>query len=476
MLLAMLSLRPRPWLLIATLALAGLCVAQMQTILIPVQSELPALLGTSREAASWLVTGTLLASAICTPIAGRLGDMYGKRRVAVALLSVVVVGSVVGATAQGVELLIAGRVLQGLGIGVIPLGIAILRDELPPERLGGGIALVSATLGVGGALGLPLSAAVAQFGHWRMLFWLSAAGVGLCLALYIAVVPPSRPATGGQFDLLGAAGLAAGLSAGLLVISQGSMWGWLSPLTIGTGGAALTISLGWAWWQMRTRFPLVDLRTSIRPAVLTTNIASAAMGFSLFAVNIVYPQVLALPEALDGFGLTLLTASLFLTPSGIMMLAMTPVSTSLMRRVGARSVFTLGAAALVVGYLFAVVVPMQVWSIAVVSGLIGAGAGLGYAAMPTLILDAVPAVEAAAANGLNTLMRAVGTTAAASLTAGILAQGSRVLSAGTAPSPAAFEAALIVGLAASVACTLLTLAIPHGKTGLSITPRPVAET
>lgn len=462
--------------LVAVLAIAGLCVSQMHTILIPIQAELPSLLGASRDAASWLVTGTLLASAVCTPIAGRLGDMYGKKPVALALMATVVVGSVIAAVAPNVELLIAGRVLQGLGIGVIPVGIAILRDELEPRHLGGAIALVSATLGVGGALGLPVSAAIAQFGDWRLLFWLAAAGAGLTSLLYAAVVPASRATTGGRFDLVGALGLAASLSSGLLVLSQGGSWGWQSPLTIGLAVATAVVLALWIRWQLIVRQPLVDLRISGRRAVLTTNIASVAMGFALFAANIVFPQVLTLPDGAGGFGLPLLAASLLLMPSGIMMLGVTPIAAALVRRIGSRALFTLGAGVLAVGYLLAVWVPVQLWSVAVTSALIGAGVGLGYAAMPILILEAVPASSAAAANGLNTLMRALGTTVAAALVAGILAQGSSSMAEVEVPSPAAFDAALTVGLVASVTCALLTLAIPRGGAAFSLGPRAVPET
>ena len=151
---------PRPGLVIAVLAFAGMGASFMQTILLPIQSELPLLLDESRDVTAWAVTVTLLVAAICTPISGRLGDMYGKKTVALVLLGLLVLGSVVAALSPSVAFLITGRGLQGMGMGVIPLGISILRDVLHRERLGSGIAMVSATLGVGGALGLPISAFV----------------------------------------------------------------------------------------------------------------------------------------------------------------------------------------------------------------------------------------------------------------------------------------------------------------------------
>ncbi len=148
--------------MIATLAATGLIAAFMQTVVTPIIPELPELLDTTRADASWVLTATLLAAAISTPISGRLGDMYGKRRIMLALLVIMAVGCVIAALSSTLIPMVVGRVLQGVGLGVIALGISILRDVVHPKNLGGAIALVSATLGIGGSLGLPLAAVIAQ--------------------------------------------------------------------------------------------------------------------------------------------------------------------------------------------------------------------------------------------------------------------------------------------------------------------------
>src|SRR5690606_30702082 len=231
-------------------------------------------------------------AAICTPISGRLGDMYGKKTVALALLGLLVLGSVVAALSPSVVLLIVGRGLQGMGMGVVPLGISILRDVLHRERLGSGIALVSATLGVGGALGLPISAYVTEHYDWHVVFWV-AAGIGLlALGLVARIVPVSTLRTGGRLDVVGVAGLAVGLTGVLLAVSRGNDWGWGSPRTLGLLGGGLAVLLVWGWYELRVAEPLVDLRVTARGTVLFTNLASIAMGFALFASNVVFPQLL----------------------------------------------------------------------------------------------------------------------------------------------------------------------------------------
>lgn len=462
----------KPGVVVAVLALAGVVASFMQTILIPIQGELPQLLDASREDTAWVITITLLVSAICTPISGKLGDMFGKRRVALVLLAVLVAGSVVAALSPTVVPLIVGRGLQGMGMGVIPLGISILRDTLPKERLGSAIALVSATLGVGGALGLPLSAFVTEHFDWHLLFWLAAALGAVVLMLVALLVPASGVRTGGRIDVPGVIGLALGLTGVLLAVSRGNDWGWTSPLTLGSLIGGVVVLLAWGVLELRTHEPLVDLRVSARGAVLMTNLASIAMGFALFASQISFPQLLELPAGLGGIGLTLLQASLVLMPSGLAMLAMSPIAGRLERRFGPRPLLVAGATVIACGYLVAVLLDLQAWHILVINIAIGVGIGLGYAAMPTLIMRAVPRSETGAANGLNTLMRALGTATASAVIAVVLANSATEVGGASVPSTGGFHAAFWLGLGAAAICAVLAALIPRTPRDAEDSPVP----
>ena len=148
--------------MVAVLALAGIVVSLMQTLVIPIVPELPKLLDAPASDTAWAVTATLLAAAVATPVVGRLGDMFGKRRMLLVSIVLLISGSVVCALGDSLVPMIIGRALQGLAAGVIPLGISIMRDELPAEKLAGSTAVMSASLGVGGALGLPTAAFIAD--------------------------------------------------------------------------------------------------------------------------------------------------------------------------------------------------------------------------------------------------------------------------------------------------------------------------
>ncbi|MEV4184302.1 MFS transporter, partial [Streptosporangium canum] len=154
---------PRANTVVVVLALAGIVVSLMQTLVIPLIPQLPKLLNASAADTTWAITATLLAGAVATPVVGRLGDMYGKRLMLLISIALLVTGSVVAALSHTLAPMVVGRALQGLAAGVIPLGISIMRDELPSERLGAATALMSASLGVGGALGLPAAALLAEY-------------------------------------------------------------------------------------------------------------------------------------------------------------------------------------------------------------------------------------------------------------------------------------------------------------------------
>jgi MFS family permease len=450
--------------IVAVLAIAGLASSFMFTLVVPIQAKLPELLDASREDTAWVVTSTLLASAVITPIAGRLGDMYGKRRIVLVLIATLVLGSVIAALSPGIVGVVVGRTLQGAVTGVIPLGISILRDVLHEDRVDGAIALISATLGVGGAIGLPISAIVTENADWHVLFWL-AAGLGVVVfVLVLWIVPVSVLRTAGHFDYVGAVGLAVGLVGVLLAISRGNEWGWGSAATLACGLGGIVVLVVWGVYELRIAEPLLDLRIAARPAILLTNIASIAMGFALFGSNVVYPQMLELPVATGaGFGLSLLAASFVVMPSGLVMMLLSPFSGRLARSVGPKLLLVMGAISLVVAYGFTLLFSSEVWQLVVANIIIGVGIGFGYAAMPMLIMRSVPQSETGASNGLNALFRSLGTSSAAAIIGAVLATYSRPFEGVPTPTAEAFHVSFLLGGGAAVVALVLALFIPRGR-------------
>ncbi|WP_460061893.1 MFS transporter [Streptomyces sp. YKOK-I1] len=451
----------RPGLVVAVLAFGGIVVSLMQTLVIPIVPELPRLLDASASDATWAVTATLLAAAVATPVMGRLGDMYGKRRMLLVGLVMLVAGSVTAALSDTLAPMVVGRALQGLASGVIPLGISIMRDELPAERLGSATALMSASLGVGGALGLPAAALIADHFDWHALFWTSAA-LGVVAAVLVPLCVPESPVrAGGRFDVVGALGMAAGLVCLLLGISKGADWGWGSATTLALFGAAAVVLLLWGLFELRVRQPLVDLRTTARRQVLVTNLASLAFGFSMFAMSLVLPRLLQLPEATGyGLGRSLLTAGLVMAPTGLVMMATAPLSALVSGARGPKTTLMIGAVTVAAGYGLGVVLMDAVWQLVLVSCVVGAGIGFAYGAMPALVMGAVDPSETAAANSLNTLMRSIGTSTASAVAGVILARMTTTFGTVALPSENGFKVVMAVGSGAAVLALLVAAFLP----------------
>ncbi|MEU3739757.1 MFS transporter [Streptomyces sp. NPDC032198] len=453
---------------VTTLALAGTVAAVMQTLVTPLIAELPQILDTSSSNAAWVVTVTLLVAGVCVPVSGRLGDLIGKRRMLLICALPLVVGSVVCALSSTIVPMIVGRGLQGMGMGMVPLGIALLRDVVPAAKLSGSIALVSASMGIGGALGLPISAAVAEYASWRVLFWGSAV-LALMIAALIWCFVPDVPAgaKGQRFDAPGAIGLAIGLVSLLLAISKGADWGWGSGTTLGLFAVAV-VALGvWGFYELRTREPLVDLRTTARPRVLFTNIASILVGVGMYAFMLIAPQLLQFPETTGyGLGQSMLAAGLWMAPGGVMMMIVSPLGGKLINARGPKLALVLGALVIAAGYGLSLMLMGTAWGLMIVGLVINSGVGLAYGAMPALIMSSVPLSETAAANGFNTLMRSLGTTIGSAVIGVVLAQMTINLGGGhTIASEDGFRVGLAIGcgvalLAAAVAAVIPGLARP----------------
>jgi MFS family permease len=452
--------------IVTVLCFAGIVVSVMQTLVVPLIPQLPAMLHTSAADSSWVVTSTLLAGAVATPVMGRLGDMYGKRRILLVSLGLLLAGSVLGAVTSSLVPMVIGRALQGGAMGVIPLGISIMRDELPRERMGPAMALMSSSLGIGGALGLPGAAFVAQHTDWHTLFVVSGALSAAAMVLATLFVPESPLRAPGRFDLPGALGLSAALLCLLLPISKGGDWGWGSGTTLGLFAAAAVLLAGWGFMELRTAQPLVDLRITARPQVLLTNLASVLVGFVLYAQMLVLPQLLQLPEATGyGLGLSMVASGLCLAPGGLVMMVISPVSARLSAARGPKASLLLGIAIATAGYGLGFGLVHAVWQIAVVGTVIGTGIAFAYAAMPALIMGAVPASETAAANGLNTLMRSIGTSTASAVVGVILAHMTTSFAGRPLPSLEGFRTSFALTCAAGAAALAVAAFIPARRPG-----------
>ncbi|OZC83964.1 hypothetical protein CH254_24070 [Rhodococcus sp. 06-412-2C] len=460
--------------IVGVIAFAGLMGTLMQSLIVPILGELPELLDASPTATSWLVTGMLLSGAVSNVLFGRLGDMYGTRRMIIVCLSFLVVGSVLGSVTTNIGLLIVARVLQGVTMAVIPLGVSALGDLLVGDRLVKGIALVSAMVGIGGSLGFAVAAAAAQVFPLPSLFAASAV-LAVVALLGVVLFMPSIPASASaRIDVLGVFGLTFGLVALLVAISEGSTRGWSSPTTLGLFGIAIVVLVLWGAHQLHHRDPLIDLRTAGRRAVLFTNLATIVVGFGMYGVILALPQLIQLPtETGFGLGQPVIVAGLVVAPGAVASLLVPSLAARVTTRGGPKVTMTVGALSMAIGYVALIFAHSEIWQMIVAGILISVGVSFCFGAAPTLIMRNVSHAETGQANGLNNLARSLGTSSSSAITAAVLA--SLTITAGygaeQVPAESAFVTVFFISAVASLLICILVF-FATGKEAASSTRTP----
>ena len=443
---------------LVVLLLAGVSFALSQTLVIPALPEIARELDASPAETSWILTGFLLSASVATPIVGKLGDLYGKGRVLTGVLLLFSAGGIVNALAGSIEVLIAGRVLQGAAAGVFPLAFGIVRDTFPPERIPAGLGMVSAIFGIGGGIGLPLSGVVVDNLDIAWLFWISLVALPAALAAHL-LIPPSPTRAGTRIDWLGAALLSGALAAVLLGVSEADDWGWGSPANVSLIAAGIVLGGLFLVAEARVAQPLIDLDVLRRPAVAATNLTGFMVGLAMFSSFLLIPQYAQTPESAGyGFGASVTVAGLLLLPAALAQLAAGPFAGRLGTRIGHRTVLAIGAVLTTAAFLWLTFAHGREWEFLITGALLGAGISFAFASMANLIVDAVPQSQVGIATGINTVMRTVGGSFGAAIATAILAASAT--GAGL-PDQEAYTTAFAFSAAAGVLALGAALLVPR---------------
>jgi EmrB/QacA subfamily drug resistance transporter len=443
----------------AILALAALAFALAQTAVIPGMRGMAQSLETSTETVSWVLTGYLVAAAVLTPVVGRLGDMFGKRRMLLVALAFFGAGGAVAAVAPNVWIVVAARVLQGVGGGVFPLCFGIISDSFPEERRPGALGLISAIAGVGAGGGLLLGGLLIDHASYHWIFWSGTIMAGLAI-IGVAALPASGERTPGKIDYVGSVLLGAGITAPLIALTKTTQWGWGSARTLGLIGAGLVILVLFGLFERRVKAPLVNMSVFARPTVLVTNITTLLVGFAMFGAFVLVPQLAETPKISGyGFGLGATGAGLLLLPACLAMLAFGPLSGRLGLRFGARVPLILGVLISAAGLALEAASHASEGAVLGYSIVVFAGVGLAFAAMPNLIVGAVPRSMTGEATGVNALIRSLGSSVGSQVATTLLAVG--VTAAHPLPLDSAFTKTFAIGAGAAVAAGTAAFFIPR---------------
>lgn len=446
--------------LVPVLVFLSAVVAVISSLGAPMIPTIAAVDHVSLSEAQWSLTITMLVGAVATPVLGRLGDGPARRTVTLSAVAVVVAGSVLAALPLGFGWLVAGRALQGVGLGLTPLAIATARDSLPAAASRSTVALLSITTVAGVGLGYPITGLIAESFGIHAGFWFGAAISALALLMGALVLPPTTARERRPLDALGAGLLGMSLVGLLLVLSEGESWGWASTRLWTLAVLSLLLLAGWTWHELRTAHPLVDLRALRNPVVLTADVAGVVAGIGMYLLMSLVIRYVQTPTATGyGLGASVVLAGLVLLPFSAFSLLSSKVVPLLARRTSSTVILPLGCAVSLASTLLFLFARDHLWELLVVMGISGLGVGCTFAVMPGLIVNAVPAREVGSAVSFNQVLRYVGYSTGSALCGAVLqahTEPGRQL-----PTVGGYRDAALIGCAVWVVIGLATIILPR---------------
>jgi EmrB/QacA subfamily drug resistance transporter len=448
--------RTKPGVILAVLSLGALAYAVLSSAVIPALPVLQHSLHASETGVTWLLTGFLLSASVGTAIIGKLGDLYGKRRMLIWTLLVLSAGTLLAAVAGSLSLLIVARVIQGVAGGIFPLAFSIMRDEFPPDKVPGSIGLMSSILGIGGGGGLVVGGLIAEHLSWHWLFWMPLIpmiGAAVCTAAFI---PESRVRASGRVNWLSATLMSSGMCCVLIAIAQTTVWGWVSVKTLSLLTAGLAVCAMWIIAEIRSAHPLIDMQLMASRGVWAPNLAAFLLGAGMYSAFLLLPQFAQLPRTTGfGYGASVVVAGLYLLPCSLGMGLVGSFAGRVERRFSSRQALVAGSviSAVACGWLGLASRPADML---ICSALLGVGIGLAYAALGNLIVQAVPPDQTGVASGMNTVVRTLGGAVGGQVAATLVVDHTT----GLLPRRAGFTDTFVLAALLLVICVVAGLLVP----------------
>jgi EmrB/QacA subfamily drug resistance transporter len=392
----------RWWTLIG--ACSGLFILMLDSTVVALAlSSIRADLGAGAEALQWVMNGYLLTIAVLVVTAGRLGDMFGRKRIFIAGMVLFAAGSILSGAAQGPLMLIGGRVLQGVGAApLLSLSLAIVCNVFPASEQPRALGIWAAVSAIALAIGPVVGGALIEL-DWRLIFWINLPVVAIGLAIMIAAAPESTdPGAGTRIDFSGLLALTVGLTAVVLALVQARAWSAALIAGLAVGGVVVLALFGWI--ERRVRNPIVEFALFRNGPYFGASAAAFAVVGSYWAVMFFQPQYLQ-----DARGHSALLSGLLILPVTVPMVLISPFSGRLIGRFGARGLMTAGMAFGTAGLLVLTRVDGGSSYAMVLAGylLFGIAIGLVYAPMSTAAMAVMPGEKVGIASGVLAMDRIV---------------------------------------------------------------------
>ncbi|WP_405415211.1 MFS transporter [Streptomyces rubiginosohelvolus] len=445
-------------------ALGALAVATgaLESVVTPTLPLLQRELDMSPAEGALLSIVLLVTGALITPIAGKLGDRYGGKRVVVRLMAVVCAGGLVSALAPNLPVLLLGQVLQGAMVGALPLSFILVRAHLPAGESKVAIGVVSG-LFVGGAMAGTLAAGPVAEGlsrHWMFaLPTFAVIGATVLVHRLMPHDPPRRP-DGTGIDWPGLVLLSGTLVTLMLVLGLGADMVTQPLVLLGLVVLLAAFGTGWVAVERRAASPMVDLRMLTRPALGKSCVLTFLICVGTSAATYLVPQLFAVPADTYGFGASATAIGFFLLPGALAASLAGPISGIGVRRLGSRAVVTAGVLLMAVGLLGLAAAHNEIWHLVVGKALVALANGLCVTAMVTRTATSVDLGDTGIATGLVLVTRVIGFAVGVQVTGAILTAGTP--SGSKIPAESAFVAGFVLAAAVTVLSLLVVRTMSKG--------------
>lgn len=443
----------------AVWALGMLAVATgaLESVVTPTLPLLQRELDMSPAEGALLSITLLITGALVTPLAGKLGDRYGGKRILIRLMAVVSAGGLVSALAPNLPVLLLGQVLQGAMVGALPLSFILVREHLPAGESKVAIGVVSG-LFVGGGMAGTLSAgpvAESLSRHWMFaLPTIAVIGSTVLVNRLMPHDPPSRSDVDTGVDWPGLLLLSGTLVTLMLVLALAPDIGGSQPLVLGALIVVLAaFATGWTAVERRAASPMVDLRMLARPAVWKSSVLTFVICVGTSVAVYLVPQLLAVPTDEYGFGASATAIGFFLLPGAVAASLAGPLGGIGARRFGSRAVVTAGIVIMTAALIALAAAHTEVWHLVIGKMLIALANGLCVTALVTSTATSVDQGDTGIATSLVLVTRVIGYAVGVQISGAILTAGT------PAGSDVPAESSFVVGFVIAGAVTALSLLV-----------------
>jgi MFS family permease len=428
----------------------------------------PALMGFATEFQTtqviWVITIFVLIGSITTPLIGKLGDRYGKKKVLVYATLVTIVGSVICALAPSFGVLLFGRALMGVSTAFLPVTFALIRDVFPESYRNMSLAIATNGVGVITIVGPFLAGYLIDNHGQESVFWF-VGGISVIGALgTIALVPESPVRNKARIDVVGAVGLAAGLLLIMYGTSQLQTWQFSDIRTFLTIGGGLAVLVAWWFWEDRANEPFIDTKLLASRPIATVIFAYALGGAGITIMASYLPTMLQTPRALGGdygFGLSATGVARYLVAAGVLTVVSGLIVGALAKRYGFRVFLIAGPVIIAVGAVGLGFLTTESWMPMAFYGLVGLGAVV-YAAGPGLLMVLSPPSSRGVTAGMMGAVSGAAGSMMAQLSGLVLSKNiGQTVDGYAVPTGTGFSYVFLIAAAVSIAGVVVAVMIPR---------------